>query len=181
MTPSKPNILKSLIGKVLAFQFVFIFFCTANGAMCPCCVPDEGANLHVGEKIELLTVPLFDGDTLDLSKVSEDKIAFIFWATWCPTCQKEISQAGKITELFKKHDAFLMGVNMDFELESAIDFVDAYSVSFPNTSMSFELVDQFRSIVILPKLIIVDREGKVLSVSNPVNHGQMENALQVVE
>lgn len=150
-------------------------------AQCPCCVPDEGAELHVGEHVELGNTTLLDGTDFDFTSISGERIAVLFWATWCPTCMKELSDPAQLHRLFSVRNTVLFGVNMDYDPESARRFIAEKTVTFPNTSMSFELVDQFKSVVVLPKLVILDTAGKVLSVTNPTSHQQIETALSAVE
>lgn len=161
------------------FLLCLLFILQASyAATCPCCTHDEGAHLHKGEKIELPVVSLFDGSEFDVSTVEEDRIAFLFWASWCPTCQKELSRPDELKKLFDKNGTFLVGVSLDYEIDSAHQFVKQYNVNFPNTAMSFDLVDQFKTVVILPKLVMVDKQGNVLSVSNPANHEQLANIIE---
>lgn len=164
------SFLKTICGVILLLLFSLQLL---NAATCPCCTHDEGTHLHAGEKIQLPIVPLFDGSEFDVSTVEENRIAFLFWASWCPTCQKELSRPDELQQLFDKNGTFLVGVNLDYEIDSAHQFVKQYNVTFPNTAMSFDLVDQFKTVVILPKLVMVDKQGNVLSVSNPVNHEQL--------
>ena len=73
---------------------------------------------------------LFDGNSATLSDYEGRPLVVNFWASWCPSCVAELSQAiVPIQEKFGEDVAWL-GVNLQDERDAALDLIAETGVQF---------------------------------------------------
>lgn len=85
-----------------------------------------------------------------------------FWATWCPSCRKEMPSLERAAEWLKQYDAALIGVNVGEGLKQVNRYLAEEPVDFPilldpDMKMSTEW-DATR----LPVTYVVDPEGRIV-------------------
>ena len=67
-----------------------------------------------------LASTLFANETLWLEK--EKTTILSFFASWCPSCKKELPQLGKLHDGYKKRGIEIIGIDVDKKLEDAHKF-----------------------------------------------------------
>jgi thiol-disulfide isomerase/thioredoxin len=164
----------------LFFIFVVLFslsYTSHSLVACPCKVDDPNVKLQVRDKVDLTSIEFFNGERLSPNSLNESKIGILFWASWCKLCRDELENVDFISKVFSSNHIHLIGVSLDFDKESGIDFIKKRNINFPNAFISFEILDTFKEIKTLPMLIIVDKSGNVLSISNPLTVKQIETTI----
>jgi thiol-disulfide isomerase/thioredoxin len=71
----------------------------------------------------------FSNDTLILSK--EKTYVLSFFASWCPSCKKELPQLGKLHDGYKKRGIEIIGIDVDKKLEDAHKFQEKMKEHLP--------------------------------------------------
>ncbi len=109
-----------------------------------------------------ISVVSIDGDTLSLQEICKDKPSFIyFWATWCKTCSKEMTDVFKLQNEFDQ-DVHTFGIAWKDNAETIKAYFnkrDAVLKSYIDCDGSV-----FASLGIskTPTMMIIDEKGNIV-------------------
>ncbi len=78
---------------------------------------------QIGDKI--------DSDIKEKLSIEDDKIYIIdFFASWCPSCEKEMPYISKVNELIDKDKVEIIGVGVDEDVKKGEEFVKRVKANF---------------------------------------------------
>lgn len=120
----------------------------------------------IGEQARDFTYLDLEGKEVSLSDFYEKKVVFInIWATWCPSCKKELPTVQKMYEKFKGDDFEVLAVSIDATGKKAVvPFMKKYGLTFPallDTTGSIQLLYGTTGV---PESFIIDKKGFVVYV-----------------
>jgi len=116
---------------------------------------------------------LFGGGQLDWSQYHGKVVLIDFWATWCPHCVEELPDVKQIYEKFHDQGFDVVGISLDDDKKALADFLDKKQLPWVTlfnedpTKQGWEgaaMTKQF-AIEELPTMMLVDRSGKIVSIS----------------
>lgn len=76
-----------------------------------------------------LVSTLFANDILPLEK--EKTTILSFFASWCPSCKKELPQLAKLHAAYQKQGIEIIGIDVDKKLEDAMKFQEKMKEHLP--------------------------------------------------
>lgn len=128
-------------------------------------------------KLRLLMLPgkpmeisgsLLDGATFDPKSLAGKVVLVDFWATWCGPCIAEIPNV--IAEYEKYHDKGfeVIGISLDEEKDKVDAFVAEHKIPWPILYAGKgwqDPVAQFYGISGIPQMILIGRDGNVITVN----------------
>lgn len=131
----------------------------------------------VARRLELVGTPIeiagttIDGDSLEWESYRGKVVLVDFWATWCPPCIAEMEEVEKLYKGYHAKGFDVVGVNLDPNKQEVEDFVRQRNLPWRNlfhTPSEGERPGQHPlaveyGITMIPRAILVDREGRVLS------------------
>lgn len=129
-------------------------------------------------RLSLVGKPLtFSGDTLgggqiDLARYRGRVLLVIFWATWCEPCTKDLPQIQALYNQYRKNGFEVVGVNLDMPGAPIREYIENYKVAWPHIHEDGGLESRPATdfgIISLPTMLLVDKSGKVVSVSTSVD------------
>jgi peroxiredoxin len=102
---------------------------------------------------------------IQLNKYFDKPTVLVFWASWCPHCQKELPVLqGLFTNMKGKIN--VLGVSLDDNKDRAQSCIKKHSISFPNAfvnrSESDDIVKSY-GLSGIPALFVIDKGGKITS------------------
>lgn len=124
-----------------------------------------------GEKAYNFNYPTVNGDMVSLADL-KGKIVFVdTWATWCGPCKVEIPHMKKLEEELKDKNIAFVSISvdeakdqqkwMDFVKKENLGGIQLYAKGF---SSEFA---QYYKINAIPRFLIFDKEGKIVTVDSP--------------
>ncbi len=135
---------------VLALSFVHTGPLTAAN--------DKAADFQLGS---------IDGNsTVKLSSFTDKATVLVFWASWCPHCQRELPVVQRLYDELKSKGLNAVGVSADENVEDARRFVKSAGVTFPNAFAGSEKGQKVLSeygIKGVPALYVIEKGGTVVA------------------
>lgn len=126
--------LKTVFGVVAAIVLLALagyagFYYTASDSE----PGDRGYVVRVGDVAPDFEVELTDGSSVRLSDLRGKVVLLQFTASWCSVCRREMPHIeNEIWQKYKKReDFFLMGLDYDEPLETAVRFAESTGITYP--------------------------------------------------
>jgi thiol-disulfide isomerase/thioredoxin len=128
-------------------------------------------------KLRLLSLPgnpmeikgdLLDGKPFDPKSLAGKVVLVDFWATWCGPCVAEIPNVREQYEKYHDKGFEVIGISLDEEKEKVDAFVTEHKIPWPiiYAGKGWEdPVAQFYGISGIPQLILIGRDGKVITLN----------------
>jgi peroxiredoxin len=106
------------------------------------------------------------GKTVHLKELRGKNLVLLFFATWCPYCQKKIKSMTKNQEAYKKDGVEIVLIDVGESARQVGSFASKDKISFDilldidsNTAMDYDVRG-------VPTFVLVSKEGKVLFFDN---------------
>ena len=143
----------------IALVLILVFTLAVSGAH----ADPEGM---YGKTFPDFSVKTIDGETFTLSESlkTHDLVVINFWATWCGPCCMEFPYLQEAWEKYADRvDVIAMSVERSDTAKVLQKFAKENGLTFPIGRDEKKLLDKMRGNAI-PTTLIVDRDGKVVSV-----------------
>jgi peroxiredoxin len=114
-------------------------------------------------KVDFTLVDL-RGRTWALKELRGKVVLLNFWATWCPPCRKEMPDLNALHDKYKKKGLVILSVS-DEDETTVRKFLSGYHYSFPIALDPGRKVNTAFEIEGIPKTLVYDREGKLVTQS----------------
>jgi thiol-disulfide isomerase/thioredoxin len=115
---------------------------------------------------------LFDGEKLDWSAYRGKVVLVDFHASWCGPCREEVPNILENYRAYHDKGFEVVGVNLDKDKRGAQSYFQQTGFHFPTVvatdpaAASWDLpIARYYGIVGIPRVILVDQQGKVVSTS----------------
>lgn len=86
---------------------------------------------------------------------------FVFWATWCPSCRKEIPSVNKFSSQYSEKGIRTLSVNVDKGGENVASFVGKAGINYPVLLDKDSAVAANYSVRGIPNVLVLDKSGIV--------------------
>lgn len=110
------------------------------------------------------------GDKIDLEvkeklSIKKEKIYIIdFFASWCPSCEKEMPYISKVNESIDKEKIEIIGVGVDEDVKKGEEFIKRVKVSFKIVNdPESNIIKKFNPIG-MPALYFIKEDKVVASI-----------------
>ena len=122
---------------------------------------------------------LFDGSTATFADYRGRPVVVNFWASWCPSCVAELSNAFKPVQDRLGDQVAFLGVDLQDERSAALDLIEETGVAFDLAEdPDGELYVEFGGIG-MPFTVFISADGEVVDKHNgPLSEGQLEDKIQ---
>ena len=110
------------------------------------------------------TLKTVTNEKISYQDMSEKVLLVNFWATWCPSCRKELPELNKVKEAFKDQPFEIIGVSMDDTKQQVISFMEGRLFKYPVVMANKKLLVDFGPVSVVPTMVIVDKDFKPVKV-----------------
>jgi thiol-disulfide isomerase/thioredoxin len=111
------------------------------------------------------TLPLLDGNTVQLSGLHGKVVFLNFWATWCPPCRAEMPSMEALYQHFKGKGLEFLAVDIMEDRDEVADFVNTNKFSFPIAVDTDGRASGNYSTGYVPTTFIIDKDGAIIAVT----------------
>lgn len=155
---------------VLALGLVFVNSAQAQGS-------GTKAPAGSGMKKANIRVQTLDGKWVSFSETVKGKPALlIFWASGCPACREQTPTFQEAFDRTKKKDLRVMAINIGMKetLASAKQYATEKRLTLPIYFDSDHSVTKLFNVASTPTILLLDRNGKVVSKGNEIDIDAIE-------
>ncbi|MBI4989242.1 MAG: TlpA family protein disulfide reductase [Rhodocyclales bacterium] len=117
------------------------------------------AQARVGETAPAFDTRLLDGKSLPAAALKGKAVLVVFWATWCPACQKELPELQKLYEKYRSRGFEILALSVDADAFTVEEFWKDHDYGFPVAMRAPQHAKVFGGIRGTPTLFILDRQS----------------------
>jgi thiol-disulfide isomerase/thioredoxin len=115
----------------------------------------------VGDRIPAFDTELLDGRTLADKALAKRPVLVVVWASWCPTCRKELPELQKLYDKHKAAGFEILALSIDAGRIEAEDYWQEHRYSFPVAMRSPRHVEIFGGQRTPPRFFLIGRDGRL--------------------
>ena len=122
------------------------------------------AQVKVGQAVPSFDTRLLDGKALAAQALKGKAVLVVFWATWCPTCRKELPELQALYEKHRGRGFEILALSIDADAFTVEEFWKDHDYAFPVAMRAPAHARVFGPVKAIPALYLIDRKGKVVTV-----------------
>ena len=117
------------------------------------------AQVKVGQAVPSFDTRLLDGKALAAQALKGKAVLVVFWATWCPTCRKELPELQALYEAHRGKGFEILALSIDADAFTVEEFWKDHDYPFPVAMRAPAHGQVFGPIKAIPALYLIDRKG----------------------
>ncbi len=132
-----------------------------------------------GKKCPDFTVTTLDGKEIQLSSLSGKQVMFVFWATWCPPCRKEIPHIIDLREQIDADELEIIAFSSE-KADVVRNFVDGKGINYTiATGEVQQLPEPFNRVRALPSMFFINSDQTLkLALEGGISLEQMKGIIE---
>ncbi len=131
----------------------------------------------VGKSIDLRGKAV-DGTSVDLNVYRGRMVLVHYWATWCEPCKQDLEVLKRLQAKYAAQGFSLIGVSLDNDAATLADYLKTNRLPWPQLFEPGGLEGRYANelgILTLPTMLLIDKQGKVLSRN--IHAGELDTEL----
>ncbi|MDA3819170.1 MAG: TlpA disulfide reductase family protein [Candidatus Delongbacteria bacterium] len=122
-----------------------------------------------GKKAPGFTYPDTSGDSISLSDFKGKPIYIDVWASWCGPCIREMPYMDSLHNEYKDKNIVFLSVSVDENKNNWLNFLEKHTPAWDQLhtgGWDCKLCNDY-NIKAIPRFLLIDRNGKIISASAP--------------
>lgn len=124
--------------------------------------PANAQSSEVRPVIEWPEITLLDGGTLRPASWRGQFAVVVFWATYCPFCQRHNAHIDKLHRATESQAFRVLGVALDSDAKAVREYMATHQYDFPVTLDGAGLRQRLTSRRVIPMTCLLDRQSRLL-------------------
>lgn len=123
------------------------------------------ARAQAAETLPVITWPeihLLDGSTLSPASWQGQAAVIVFWATYCPYCQRHNAHINRLHRATQGQALRVLGVALERDADAVRRYMVGNGYQFPVMLDDGSLRRQFTARRVIPMTCVLDRQGRLL-------------------
>lgn len=112
--------------------------------------------------IEWPVIHLLDGSTLSPASWQGQAAMIVFWATYCPYCNRHNARVDKLHRATQGQTLRVLGVALEGDADAVRHYMAGNGYQFPVTLDDGTLRKRFTARRVIPMTCVLDRQGRLL-------------------
>lgn len=125
---------------------------------------------------------MVDGRDFDLATLKGKVVVIHYWSTWCEPCKADMEQLRTLQAKYGKQGFALVGISLDSDTNELATFLKAKKLTWPQLyepgGLESRLANEL-GVLTLPTMLLIDKQGKVITRSISVGELDAELAKQL--
>jgi thiol-disulfide isomerase/thioredoxin len=117
------------------------------------------AQVGIGKTVPHFDTRLLDGKAFAAQALKDKAVLVVFWATWCPTCRKELPELQSLYEKHRGKGFEILALSVDADAFTVEEFWKDHDYAFPVAMRAPAHAQVFGPIKAIPALYLIDRKG----------------------
>lgn len=125
---------------------------------------DQNKQLPIGAVAPNFTMRDISGKSIELNKITKQKVLLVFYASWCPHCKTILPQINELKK--RKKDFEVIAISLDTNREEWKNFIDKNDLNFINVSdlKGWEgVAAKEYFIYATPTMFLLDAQNKIIA------------------
>jgi cytochrome c biogenesis protein CcmG/thiol:disulfide interchange protein DsbE len=118
--------------------------------------------VEVGDTAPNFSITTSAGDQMTPRNFGGKVLVLNYWASWCAPCVEEAPSLNEFAKTLKDSGVVVLGVSVDRNEQSYLNFVKHFDVSYPTARDPQENLSYRYGTYKIPESYIIDRNGKVV-------------------
>ena len=136
------------------------------------------AQVKVGEAVSSFDTQLLDGKTLAAQALKGKVVLVVYWATWCPPCQRELPELQALYEKHRGKGFEILALSIDADKFTVEEFWKDHDYLFPVAMIAPAHTRVLGKVKATPTLHLIDRKGVLRLVHlGPMGQDKLEALL----
>ncbi len=136
------------------------------------------AQVKTGQTVPQFDTLLLDGKTLSAQALKGKAVLVVYWATWCPPCQRELPELQALYEKHRDKGFEILALSIDVNKFTVEEFWKDHDYKFPVAMIAPAHTQALGKVKATPTLHLIDREGKLNLVRlGPMGQAKLEARL----
>ncbi|MBE7423166.1 MAG: TlpA family protein disulfide reductase [Zoogloeaceae bacterium] len=137
------------------------------------------AQARVGEPVPAFDTRLLEGKALPGAALKGKAVLVVFWATWCPPCQKELPELQALYEQYRSRGFEILALSIDADQFVVEEFWKDHEYAFPVAMKAPAHTQAFGPVRGTPTLYLIDRKGVLrMAHTGPLGRDALEARLK---
>jgi len=136
------------------------------------------AQVKTGQVVPPFDTRLLDGKTLPAQALKGKVVLVVYWATWCPPCQRELPELQALYEKHRGKGFEILALSIDADKFTVEEFWKDHDYHFPVAMIVPAHTRALGKVKATPTLHLIDRQGKLNLVRlGPMDQDKLEARL----
>lgn len=136
------------------------------------------AQVKVGETVTPFDTRLLDGKTLSAQDLKDKAVLVVYWATWCPPCQRELPELQALYEKHRDKGFEILALSIDADKFTVEEFWKDHDYRFPVAMIAPAHTQALGKVKATPSLHLIDKKGVLRLVRlGPMGQDKLEARL----
>ena len=134
----------------------------------------QAKTFKIDSVVPNIVLPDSAGSLFELNKINAEKVLIIFYASWCPHCQKLLPEINNLYKNQKEKKFEVIAVSIDTSRTDWLNFVKTNNLNWINVSdlkgwYGQAAIDYY--IYATPTMFLIDKEKKLINI--PKNYQEL--------